>query len=821
MSGPILPMRKWQMKKQEKKEWNGLKVRVDKEDVEWLENSYVGRAKCPKIISTLQEKFMMEKVLLCKGHPNGWQSDFYLRGEDNSIEEDWSDETNDDGRFSNANWGEWQVLDDNVKEFAMVEMASASVREEEGKRVPDSFEVANMSINVEKQNSNEESAMAGSEENVGYLLLQIEKDFSVVDLGNDLTAGHSSSEETHPPGFTPTHPTRHEANTGSVELQPTSTQGPISQGTLHNMKDAQNKPKNKYNKLEGETLSASIDYDRRKSRKGGTLDRRKEEIQEEQSTQPFWDGLASDNEILQATIKRLARERKRKRKQVKKIKGDWEAARLGGRRECGGNHKAVGRNGEKGQNRNDVYSLCDKQGKHRLRDELLNIIEEYGVGNWCIGGDFNAIRDMGEKKGKWYDPIDVRDFSKFITDAGLEDIPMAGRKFTWYKSDSTAMSKLDSKEENDMLVATFMEKEIKEAVWSCNGDKSPGPDGLNFKFIKRMWLVMKEEICRFIEEFHSNGKLIKGCLHSASSSVLVNGSPTKEFQMEKVLRQGDLLAPFLFLVVVEALNGLITKVADEGIFKGVSIDHGGGERDIHCSSWWKDIWNLDGYVMGMGGGNGDGVGGEIFLLGKLIFCRNSQKKYKGKRWFKDKRIDGYGGRTQMAITRVSLKVSAFAWKVMQNRIPTKKNLQKRKVLTSEDDVSCALCGSEIESSDHLLFMCLEAWKVWSSYYNWWGINVVSQDKSWNHLLQHIGLFTNKITREAWMVIWFAAIWNIWLWRNPRVFKVTSKHQYKIIEVIKCQTFQWLKAYVWSEISKDLWYVNPTKACKIGMRGRFV
>ncbi|GLU03513.1 hypothetical protein SLE2022_207070 [Rubroshorea leprosula] len=108
-------------------------------------------------------------------------------------------------------------------------MESASVREEEGKRVPNSFEVANMSINVEKQNSNGEAAMARSEENVGYVLLQIEKDFSVVDLGDDLTIGHSSSKETHPPGFTPTHPTRHEANTGSVELQPKQTQGPISQ----------------------------------------------------------------------------------------------------------------------------------------------------------------------------------------------------------------------------------------------------------------------------------------------------------------------------------------------------------------------------------------------------------------------------------------------------------------------------------------------------------------------------------------------------------------------------------------------------------------
>lgn len=34
------------------------------------------------------------------------------------------------------------------------------------------------------------------------------------------------------------------------------------------------------------------------------------------------------------------------------------------------------------------------------------------------------------------------------------------------------------------LVELFTEEEIKEAVWSCEGNKSPGPDGFNFNFIK-------------------------------------------------------------------------------------------------------------------------------------------------------------------------------------------------------------------------------------------------------------------------------------------------------------------------------------------------
>ena len=35
-----------------------------------------------------------------------------------------------------------------------------------------------------------------------------------------------------------------------------------------------------------------------------------------------------------------------------------------------------------------------------------------------------------------------------------------------------------------MLCAKFEEEELREAVWDCEGDKSPGPDGINFRFLK-------------------------------------------------------------------------------------------------------------------------------------------------------------------------------------------------------------------------------------------------------------------------------------------------------------------------------------------------
>ena len=64
--------------------------------------------------------------------------------------------------------------------------------------------------------------------------------------------------------------------------------------------------------------------------------------------------------------------------------------------------------------------------------------------------------------------------------------------------------------EKESLVARFYELEIKSAVWDCGGDKSPGPDGFNFNFIKQFWEILKPNFIRFLDEFYINGIFPKG-----------------------------------------------------------------------------------------------------------------------------------------------------------------------------------------------------------------------------------------------------------------------------------------------------------------------
>lgn len=69
----------------------------------------------------------------------------------------------------------------------------------------------------------------------------------------------------------------------------------------------------------------------------------------------------------------------------------------------------------------------------------------------------------------------------------------------------------------------FTEEEIKLAIWNSESNKSPGPGGFSFTFIKSNWENMKAELMKMMKEFHAKGKIVKGL--NSSFIVLI---PKKE-----------------------------------------------------------------------------------------------------------------------------------------------------------------------------------------------------------------------------------------------------------------------------------------------------
>ncbi|GJY31620.1 RNA-directed DNA polymerase, eukaryota, reverse transcriptase zinc-binding domain protein [Tanacetum coccineum] len=176
-------------------------------------------------------------------------------------------------------------------------------------------------------------------------------------------------------------------------------------------------------------------------------------------------------------------------------------------------------------------------------------------------------------------------------------------------------------------------EEIKRAVWDCGVDKSPGPNGFTFGSYRRYWSFMEKDVEEAIFYFFQYGigrsakkrgnssfialilkmhdakmmsyfigvkeeetdyvflrwcDWIQSCLRSYRGLVIVNGSPTREFQFHKGLKQGDPLSPFLFILIMESRHILVQRVVDAGMFRGAKV----GGLMSRVQSWNEIVDNL-------------------------------------------------------------------------------------------------------------------------------------------------------------------------------------------------------------------------------------
>ncbi|GJS08858.1 RNA-directed DNA polymerase, eukaryota [Tanacetum coccineum] len=173
--------------------------------------------------------------------------------------------------------------------------------------------------------------------------------------------------------------------------------------------------------------------------------------------------------------------------------------------------------------------------------------------------------------------------------------------------DLQALEKL-SVEDALFLESSISMEEVKAAVWNCASSKSSRPDGLNFKFVKTYWNIIKDEFFEGIKYFEASAtrlakvipsivglnqtaflvgrQILDGCLIANEIIHMANLEDLKlllfKVDFEKAFDSvcWGFLSDIMSQMVVEALQVAILEACNKGIFKGVSLSDSGNNLSL-------------------------------------------------------------------------------------------------------------------------------------------------------------------------------------------------------------------------------------------------
>ncbi|GJS25470.1 RNA-directed DNA polymerase, eukaryota [Tanacetum coccineum] len=254
----------------------------------------------------------------------------------------------------------------------------------------------------------------------------------------------------------------------------------------------------------------------------------------------------------------------------------------------------------------------------------------------AIRGDFNEVRSIHERYGIVFNSLGANSFNNFITMAGLVDLPLEGYSYTWSHKSASKMSKLDRfmileglltlfpslsalcldrhlSDHRPILMREFVDPnsprliidfqfpntlsmeqlydierdvtydEIKNAVWDCETNKSPGHDGFTFEFFRRYWKLIDDDVVAAILQFFSSANrlsLVISSLISDVQSAFVSNRQILDgpFILNELLswckhkKSKAMIFKVDFEKAFDSLTSLFKNMVNAGLYKGIPID---------------------------------------------------------------------------------------------------------------------------------------------------------------------------------------------------------------------------------------------------------
>lgn len=137
------------------------------------------------------------------------------------------------------------------------------------------------------------------------------------------------------------------------------------------------------------------------------------------------------------------------------------------------------------------------------------------------------------------------------------------------------------------------------------------------------------------------------------------------------------------------------------------------------------------------------------------------------------------------------RMTVIAWKILKQRIATRDNLNRRGLLSMEDDVSCPFCKQAPESSMHILFECSSSAALWSEILSWMEVAGAFHNHPYINFL-HFGELWGKEKKNIKMMatIWVGIVCRIWQARNDLIFNNLEPDFQKVAVELKLNIKSW-------------------------------
>ncbi|KAK3189441.1 hypothetical protein Dsin_029002 [Dipteronia sinensis] len=126
----------------------------------------------------------------------------------------------------------------------------------------------------------------------------------------------------------------------------------------------------------------------------------------------------------------------------------------------------------------------------------------------------------------------------------------------------------DTKSKFFHYMANGRKRKVWEAVTRCDGNKVPGPDGMNLSFIRHNWKVIQEYFMKFMHEFHKDSSIVKELNNTFLALI------------PKCVKQ-ETMRDFRPISLVGSLYKVLSKVLANRLKKGEGVV----KRKSHLIGW--------------------------------------------------------------------------------------------------------------------------------------------------------------------------------------------------------------------------------------------